>query len=147
MTGDIYLLEGDVFFEPDALRCLTLGDADNVAAVAPFSPAMEGSAVVLTNNGYIADVRMKQTAANLNDGSPPLFKTMNLIRFSGGLRRTIVPHLNDTINAGAVKSSPKSFCRTSYGRKGCRSPPPGATGSKGTRLTTRRTFVSPRQCS
>ncbi|UVK35993.1 phosphocholine cytidylyltransferase family protein (plasmid) [Mesorhizobium sp. AR10] len=105
LAGDTYLLEGDVFFEPDALRYLTLADADNVAAVVPFSPAMEGSAVVLTNNGYIAEVRMKQTAANLNDGSPPLFKTMNLIRFSGeDLRRTIVPHLNDIISAGAVKS-------------------------------------------
>ncbi|WP_192385124.1 phosphocholine cytidylyltransferase family protein [Mesorhizobium silamurunense] len=105
LSGDTYLLEGDVFFELDALRCLSLGDADNVAAVAPFSPAMEGSAVVLTNNGYIAEVRMKQTAANLTDGSPPLFKTMNLIRFSGeALGRTIVPHLNDIIRAGAIKS-------------------------------------------
>ncbi|UVC15500.1 phosphocholine cytidylyltransferase family protein [Mesorhizobium onobrychidis] len=105
LAGGTYLLEGDVFFEPEVLRYLTLDDADNVAAVAPFSPEMEGSAVVLTNGGYIAEVRMKQTAANLNDSSPPLFKTMNLIRFSGeDLRRTIVPYLNDIISAGAVKS-------------------------------------------
>lgn len=83
LSGDTYPLEGDVFFELDALRCLSLGDADNIAAVAPFSPAMEGSAVVLTNNGYIAELRMKQTVANPIYGSPPLFRTMNLIRFSG----------------------------------------------------------------
>ncbi|WP_027154913.1 phosphocholine cytidylyltransferase family protein [Mesorhizobium sp. WSM2561] len=105
LAGDTYLLEGDVFFEPDALRSLTLSDADNVAAVAPFSADMEGSAVVLKNNGYIAEVRMKQTAANLNDGSPALFKMMNLIRFSGeDLRRTIVPYLNAVVATGAVKS-------------------------------------------
>ncbi|NRP70930.1 D-glycero-alpha-D-manno-heptose 1-phosphate guanylyltransferase [Ensifer psoraleae] len=120
LAGDVYLLEGDVFFETDALRYLTLGDADNVAAVAPFSPTMEGSAVVLTNNGYIAEVRMKQTAANLNDGSPPLFKTMNLIRFSGeDLRRTIVPHLNEIIiSAGAVKSYTEELLSKLVRRRG-----------------------------
>ncbi|MDL2409799.1 phosphocholine cytidylyltransferase family protein [Rhizobium calliandrae] len=105
LTGDIYLLEGDVFFELNALRYLETGDAENVAAVAPFDWSMEGSAVVLTENGYIADVRMKQTAANLADASPRLFKTMNLIRFSANdLRDTIVPHLDDLIGGGAVKS-------------------------------------------
>ncbi len=48
---------------------------------------------------------MGQTAENLTDGSPQLFKTMNLIRFSGeDLRTTIVPHLDDLMGAGAVKS-------------------------------------------
>ncbi|MDK1378133.1 MULTISPECIES: phosphocholine cytidylyltransferase family protein [unclassified Sinorhizobium] len=105
LTGDIYLLEGDVFFELDALHYLGTIGAENVAAVAPFDPSMEGSAVVLTENDYIAEVRMKQTAANLIDGSPQLFKTMNLIRFSGtDLRETIVPHLDHLIGCGAVKS-------------------------------------------
>ncbi|MBP1884829.1 phosphocholine cytidylyltransferase family protein [Sinorhizobium mexicanum] len=105
LCGDIYLLEGDVFFELDALRHLEMREAENVAAVAPFDPSMEGSAVVLTENGYIAEVRMKQAAANLIDGSPRLFKTMNLIRFSGtDLRETIVPHLDNLICCGAVKS-------------------------------------------
>ncbi|WP_331375524.1 phosphocholine cytidylyltransferase family protein [Sinorhizobium chiapasense] len=105
LTGDIYLLEGDVFFELDALRYLGTVEAENVAAVAPFDRSMEGSAVVLTENGDIAEVRMKQTATNLIDGSPPLFRTMNLIRFSGNdLRETIVPHLDDLIGSGAVMS-------------------------------------------
>ncbi|PDT35846.1 MULTISPECIES: phosphocholine cytidylyltransferase family protein [Sinorhizobium] len=105
LTGDVYLLEADVFFELDALRYLGTGEAENVAAVAPFDRSMEGSAVVLTENGYIGEVRMKQTAANLVDGAPRLFKTMNLIRFSGNdLRETIVPHLDSIIRSGAVKS-------------------------------------------
>ncbi|APO70309.1 nucleotidyltransferase protein (plasmid) [Rhizobium gallicum] len=105
LTGDIYLLEGDVFFELDALRYLDMEEAENVAAVAPFDRSMEGSAVVVTENGYIAEVRMNQTAANLIDGSPRLFKTMNLIRLSGNdLRETIVPRLDDLIGSGAVNS-------------------------------------------
>ncbi|TNM65351.1 phosphocholine cytidylyltransferase family protein [Aliirhizobium smilacinae] len=105
MRGDTYLLEGDVFFEKDVLCYINRGEAPNVAAVAPFTSTMEGSAVVLTETGYIAEVRMKQTAENLSDGSPPLFKTMNLLRLGGrDLRHLIVPHLSEMINAGAVKS-------------------------------------------
>ncbi|MBS7705579.1 phosphocholine cytidylyltransferase family protein [Chelatococcus asaccharovorans] len=105
LQGDTYLLEGDVLFELDALRCLNLGDAQNVTAVAPFDSMMEGSAVVLADNGYIAEFRMKQTAADLASGSPQLFKTMNLIRLSGtDLRSKIVPYLDEIVGAGAVKS-------------------------------------------
>lgn len=105
VQGDIYLLEGDVFFELNALRTLTADKAENAAAVAPFGRGMEGSAVVLCDRGYIVEVRMKQTAANLNDGSPPLFKTMNLIRFSGAdLRNTVVPHLEELVRSGSVKA-------------------------------------------
>lgn len=105
ISGDCYLLEGDVFFELDALRYLTLNDAANVAAVAPFDATMEGSAVLLADNGYIAEVRMKQTAANLFDGSPQLFKTMNLLRlWRADLSAKIVPYLDELIGTGAVKA-------------------------------------------
>lgn len=105
MQDDMYLLEGDVFFELDALRYLTLVEADNVAAVAPFGRSMEGSAVILTDSGDIAEVRMRQTAGDRSNGSLQLFKTMNLIRFCGDdLREIIVPHLDDLIGRGAVKS-------------------------------------------
>lgn len=103
LAGDTYLLEGDVFFELDALRSLCTCEDANVAAVAPFERSMEGSAVVLTDAGHIAEVRTKQTAANMTPGSPLLFKTMNLMRFSGmDLRNTLVPHLDDLIGSGAV---------------------------------------------
>lgn len=104
-SGDCYLLEGDVFFEEDALRSLMLGDKPNVAAIAPFDPSMEGSAVLLSADGFISEVRLKQTAANLVAGGPRLFKTLNLIRFSGtDLRSTIVPALNDLVGSGATRA-------------------------------------------
>ncbi|RAZ72914.1 phosphocholine cytidylyltransferase family protein [Mesorhizobium atlanticum] len=103
--GDCYLLEGDVFFEEDTLRCLIEVAAANVAAVAPFTASMEGSAVILSPSGLIAEVLLKQTGANLVSGGPVLFKTMNLIRFSGSeLRTIIIPALDDLIGSGATNA-------------------------------------------
>ncbi len=105
MQGDIYLLEGDVFFELAALRYLIMKDAQNVVAVAPFEASMEGSAVILSDGGYITEFRMRQTAANLTDGVPQLFKTMNLIRLGGDdLRFKLIPYLDELIGTGAVKA-------------------------------------------
>jgi NDP-sugar pyrophosphorylase family protein len=106
LCGDAYLLEGDVFFEDDALLRLRDDATDNAAAVAPFDERMEGSAVILGPDGVISEVRMKQTAANLRvNGGPRLFKTMNLLRFSGAtLREMVVPVLDNVISSGAVKA-------------------------------------------
>lgn len=101
LSGDSFLLEGDVFFEEDALRYLLLGPATDMAAVAPFNELMEGTAVLLSDSGFICAFRMKQTAANVA-GDGRLFKTMNLLRFSAStLRETIVPALDDIIASGA----------------------------------------------
>jgi NDP-sugar pyrophosphorylase family protein len=106
MAGDVYLLEGDVFFDEQTLLRLQRDEADNAAAVAPFNELMEGSAVVLDADGMIAEVRMKQTAADLSRaGAPRLFKTMNLLRLSGDvLRETVVPVLDELICSGAIKA-------------------------------------------
>jgi len=105
LTGDTYLLEGDVFFEEDALRYLMRANAANAAAVAPFEPTMEGSAAVVSETGFISEVRLKQTASNLVTGGQALFKTMNLIRFSGStLRTVIVSVLDELIGSGALKA-------------------------------------------
>lgn len=106
LQGDSYLLEGDVFFEEDALRRLRDDASSDAADVAPFDERMEGSAVVLGPDGIITEVRMKQTAADLTaNGGPTLFKTMNLLRFSGEtLRKVIVPVLDDLIGSGATKA-------------------------------------------
>lgn len=119
LSGDTYLLEGDVFFEVDALRKLSLYERGNVAAVAPFDRSMEGSAVVLSDTGNIVEVRMKQTAENLVEGTPQLFKTMNLIRFAGDdLRKMIIPYLDDLISCGAVTSYTEELLSHLVGRKG-----------------------------
>ncbi|MFB9950935.1 phosphocholine cytidylyltransferase family protein [Rhizobium puerariae] len=121
LQGDCYLLEGDVFFEVNALRYLAINDVANTSAVAPFDVSMEGSAVVLTGEGYIAEVRMKQTAANLTDGSPPLFKTMNLMRLgSTDLRSRIVPFLDEMIGTGAVKAYTEELFANLIERRGLR---------------------------
>lgn len=121
LQGDCYLLEGDVFFEVGALRRLMAEDAPNASAVAPFDPSMEGSAVILSDNGYIIEVRMKQTAANLVEGSPQLFKTMNLIRMcSADLRAKIVPFLDELIGTGAVKAYTEELFANLIERRGLR---------------------------
>ncbi|ANP91210.1 phosphocholine cytidylyltransferase family protein [Rhizobium beringeri] len=121
LQGDCYLVEGDVFFEVDALRALLMGDAANTSAVAPFDASMEGSAVTLSDDGYIAEVRMKQTAANLIDGAPRLFKTMNLIRLcSADLRAKIVPFLDELIGTGAVKAYTEELFANLIERRGLR---------------------------
>ncbi|MET4235986.1 NDP-sugar pyrophosphorylase family protein [Bradyrhizobium sp. i1.4.4] len=105
LSGDCYLLEGDVFFEADALRYLNVANALDVAAVAPFESSMEGSAVTLSEHGLISEFRMKQTAAKLDADGPALFKTMNILRLnSTTLRQTIVPSLNDIIGSGGTQT-------------------------------------------
>ncbi|WBL82740.1 phosphocholine cytidylyltransferase family protein [Bradyrhizobium xenonodulans] len=105
LSGDCFLLEGDVFFEKDALGYLLLGEATDTAAVAPFNELMEGSAVLLSDSGFISAFRMKQTAANVLADGPTLFKTMNLLRFSAStLRDRIVPALDDIITSGARRA-------------------------------------------
>ncbi|MBY5361919.1 phosphocholine cytidylyltransferase family protein [Rhizobium leguminosarum] len=105
LTGDLYLLEGDVFFEEDALHYLLRGEAENTIDVAPFDPSMEGSAVTLGATGYITGFRMKQNAETLQESGPALFKTMNLLRLSNAsLRSVIVPALDDLIGTGATQA-------------------------------------------
>ncbi|MBR1164609.1 phosphocholine cytidylyltransferase family protein [Bradyrhizobium elkanii] len=105
LAGECYVLEGDVFFEEDVLRCLTMDEAPDAAAVAPFTDLMEGSAVVLSESGLISAFRMNQTSASRPADGPPHFKTLNVLRFAAStLRSTIVPALNEIIGSGAIRS-------------------------------------------
>ncbi|WP_342723740.1 phosphocholine cytidylyltransferase family protein [Bradyrhizobium sp. B097] len=105
LSGDCFLLEGDVFFEEDALRYLLLSRTTDVAAIAPFDESMQGSAVLLSDSGLIFEFRMKQTGANLVANGPALFKTMNLFRFSAPtLKATIVPALDEIIGSGVTQA-------------------------------------------
>ncbi|WP_027532945.1 phosphocholine cytidylyltransferase family protein [Bradyrhizobium sp. WSM3983] len=105
LRGDSYLLEGDVFFEENALHYLNRHAPCDVAAVAPFESTMQGSAVLLTESGYISHFRMKQSGADSSDSYPMLFKTLNLLRLSAStLRMTIVPALNDLVGSGATQA-------------------------------------------
>ncbi|MDA9391959.1 hemolysin activation protein [Bradyrhizobium sp. CCBAU 45394] len=105
LSGDCFLLEGDVFFEEDALRHLLHRGVTDVAAIVPFDDSMEGSAVLLTDSGLISEFRMRQTGANLAANGPRLFKTMNLLRLSAQtLKATIVPALDQIIGSGVTRA-------------------------------------------
>ncbi|WP_439397634.1 phosphocholine cytidylyltransferase family protein [Bradyrhizobium sp. PMVTL-01] len=105
LSGDCFLLEGDVFFEEEALRHLLHSGPTDVAAIVPFDESMEGSAVLLTDSGLISQFRMRQTGANLTPDGPQLFKTMNLLRLSAPtLNATIVPALNQIIGSGVTQA-------------------------------------------
>lgn len=82
LSGECFLLKGDIFFEEEALRYLLLGPAADMVAIVPFDELMEGSAVLLSDSGFISAFRMKQTAANVAADGLRLFKAMNLLRFS-----------------------------------------------------------------
>ncbi|MFQ3453228.1 phosphocholine cytidylyltransferase family protein [Bradyrhizobium sp. UFLA01-814] len=105
LSGDSYVLEGDVFFEEDALRYLNLHSGVDVAAVAPFDMKMQGTAVLLSQDGLISAFRLKQSSANVSQSGPALFKTMNLLKFSqSSLSNIIVPALDDIIGSGATQA-------------------------------------------
>lgn len=105
LRGHVLFLEGDVFFEGEVLRRLLASPAESSAAVAPFTPEMEGSAVTLSDAGYIVEVRTGQTAANLAASAVPLFKTMNLFRLGAdALRASLVPALDRLTQQGLSKA-------------------------------------------
>ncbi|WP_183258047.1 phosphocholine cytidylyltransferase family protein [Bradyrhizobium sp. CIR48] len=105
VSGGHFLLEGDVFFEENVLRQLLISEEPDAAAVAPFDDLMQGSAVLLSDLGFISEFRLKQTARNLIAEGPPLYKTMNLLRLSASTLRTeVIPALDDMIRAGATQA-------------------------------------------
>lgn len=102
LNGDVFLLEGDVFFEKSALGRL-LDHEGNVAALDVFDEMMSGSAVVLSDDGQVREFRMNQSGANLS--MEPLYKTINLFRFGADtLRDHLVPRLNDLVASGGSKA-------------------------------------------
>ena len=98
LGGDVLLLEGDVLFEPAVIERLLAEPSGEAAAVAPFDAAMSGTAVTLNEAGGIAAVLMNQGPPA---GDEPLFKTLNLYRFTAGtLRRRVVPVLDEVVRSG-----------------------------------------------
>ncbi len=103
LAGDTFLLEGDVFFDAEVLRALAANPAGDVAAVAPFSMDMSGSAVTVDSGGLIDGVHMNHEPSE--QVSAPFFKTMNLMRLSGEtLGQQLVPALDRLIADGATRS-------------------------------------------
>jgi NDP-sugar pyrophosphorylase family protein len=102
LDGDLFLLEGDVFFELSALARLLDHEGD-VAALDVFDEMMSGSAVTLAEDGHVREFRMNQSIADLS--AEPLYKTINLFRFSKHtLREHLVPRLDHLFASGGSKA-------------------------------------------
>ncbi|GLR91401.1 phosphocholine cytidylyltransferase family protein [Bradyrhizobium iriomotense] len=105
LAGDCLVLDGDVFFEQDALRYLMASEVPDVAAVAPLGELTEGAAVLLSDSGLISSFCMGKTATGIVTDGRRAFKTMNLLRFSAStLKTTIVPALDDIVTSGAIRA-------------------------------------------
>jgi NDP-sugar pyrophosphorylase family protein len=79
---DVFLLEGDVVFEPALLSRIADHPARNVTAVASFQPFMQGSAALIGPDNTITSVRTGLTGADLRPDGPALYKTVNISRLS-----------------------------------------------------------------
>ncbi|MFH0303145.1 hypothetical protein AAFX91_39565 [Bradyrhizobium sp. 31Argb] len=91
-------MEGDVFFEGSALTRL-LDHQGDVAAIDVFNETMTGSAVTLSEGGYVGEIRMNQESADLS--IEPLYKTINLFRFGKDtLKEHLVPRLDALFASG-----------------------------------------------
>jgi NDP-sugar pyrophosphorylase family protein len=102
LSGDVLLLDGDIVFEAAVLDRLVRSRGIDVAAVVPFNETMTGSAVTISRRGTIDQVLVHQAASDLARGEP-LFKIMNLFRFTGDtLQRHLVPALDEVVGSGAM---------------------------------------------
>jgi choline kinase len=91
-----------VFFEP-ALLTRLLHIPGDVAAVDSFDETISGSAAFLTSEGRVRELRMGQSATSI--GSEPLYKTVNIYRFTAEtLRERIVPALDALVEANQCNS-------------------------------------------
>lgn len=103
LSGSLFLLEGDIVFERAVLDRLVSDPATDVAAVAIFDHRMQGSAVLLDGERRIIELRTGQTAADLHEDRPVLFKTINLFRFGAAtLRDHLLPELDAQHAAGGT---------------------------------------------
>jgi NDP-sugar pyrophosphorylase family protein len=98
LQGDALLLEGDVFFEAALLHRLMRSDGDT-AAVDEFDSLITDSAALVSTDGTVSEFRMNQSALTIGDA--PLYKTVNLYRFTAStLREVLVPQLDALIASG-----------------------------------------------
>ncbi|WP_349253308.1 phosphocholine cytidylyltransferase family protein [Bradyrhizobium sp. CB3481] len=120
LCEDRFLLEGDVFFEEDALRYLLFGEATDVAAVAPFNAfdARVRGSIVRSQ----LHLRFPHAfSAKLTADGPRPFKTLKLLRLSAmTLRAMIVPALDDIIGSGAKQADTEELFADLVERRGLR---------------------------
>jgi histidinol-phosphate/aromatic aminotransferase/cobyric acid decarboxylase-like protein/NDP-sugar pyrophosphorylase family protein len=98
---DVYLLDGDVVFDPDLPRALDLADEESVAAVLPGQPGMTGTMVEVDGESRI--VRMVDVRSG-GPGFPAPYKTCSVYLLRAGfLQAEFVPGLERFVSEGRVQ--------------------------------------------
>jgi choline kinase len=88
---ELYVIEGDVFFEKSVLDRLISSLSDNATILEPYNINLEGTFVELGENGFVRDWRHKseqEEGYRLDDK----YKTVNLHKFSIGFVDSILNH-------------------------------------------------------
>ncbi len=97
VTGDLYMIEADVYCAPDQFALLS---APDTAAVAPFEPYMDGTVVATDTGGNISRFILKDDPTRPED-CRGLLKTVNLYSLRHAtLTETVVPAMETLIAAG-----------------------------------------------
>lgn len=92
----IYLLEGDVFFEPALLQHLDKDVHENITMVEPYNPKLDGTFVSLNDECFVSDWTHKSKRQE-NYTLEDKFKTINIHRFSGQFVQNVLSPIVDKI--------------------------------------------------
>jgi hypothetical protein len=94
---ELYLIEGDVFFEQSVLRRLIESVSGNATVLEPYNDRLEGTFVQLGTDGYVKDWRHKSDQEEGYDITDK-YKTVNLHKFSSNFVEEILkPELKQFI--------------------------------------------------
>lgn len=96
---ELYLLEGDVFFERTVLERLQLDFAPNATILEMWNPDLDGTFVELGKDGYVIDWTHKSCRPNGYTVEDKL-KTVNIHRFCRDfVQNRLIPNLNATLDS------------------------------------------------
>lgn len=107
----LYVLEGDVFFEPNLLKRLMNDEHSECTLVEPYEPRLDGSFVTLGEDGFVQDwthKTMREPGYTL-EGK---YKTINIHKFSRDfIDNTLYPAIKHVCEATNGKSPIENVMR------------------------------------
>ncbi|MEY9877492.1 histidinol-phosphate/aromatic aminotransferase/cobyric acid decarboxylase-like protein/CTP:phosphocholine cytidylyltransferase-like protein [Streptacidiphilus sp. MAP12-33] len=105
LSEDVYLVEGDVVFDPALLFELERVPGGGVLAVAPWRRGLSGTVVALNTDGRIERFLVGAQEAEVLENLGPVFKTVNICLLRGDFLRTqFLPRLEALIGGGGTQS-------------------------------------------
>jgi choline kinase len=91
---ELYIIEGDVFFEENVLHRLIESESENATILEPYNSTLDGTFVELNNNKDVVDWCHKSDQP-VDYVKADKFKTVNLHKFSSGTVENILKPLID----------------------------------------------------